>query len=111
MTFPTTTPWPSPQPPSEPDLEALFRREGLSPSWWSNAPGNRYGAHSHPYHKACPEPAEGVLYCARGSIRFVLDGGQALDLSPGDRLDVPPGTTHSAVVGPRGVTCVEAPRT
>ena len=102
MTTPNLTSWPGPQPPSEADLEALLRREGLSPSWWSNAPGDRYGAHSHPYHK--------VLYCARGSIRFVLDGGRALDLSPGDRLDVPPGVSHSAIVGPRGVTCVEAAR-
>ena len=69
MTTPNLTSWPGPQPPSEPELEALLRREGLSPSWWSNAPGDRYGAHSHPSHK--------VLFCARGSIRFVLDGGRA----------------------------------
>jgi len=102
MTTPNLTSWPGPQPPSEAELEALLHREGLSPSWWSNAPGDRYGAHSHPYHK--------VLYCARGSIRFVLDGGRSLDLSPGDRLDVPPAVSHSAIVGPRGVTCVEAPK-
>ena len=102
MTAPALTPWPGPQPPFEADLEALLRREELQPRWWSNAPGDRYGAHSHPYHK--------VLYCARGSIRFLLDGGQALDLSPGERLDIPPGVSHSAVVGPKGVTCVEAAR-
>ena len=102
MTVPTLTPWPGPQPPSEAGLEALLRRERLSPRWWSNAPGDRYGAHSHSYHK--------VLYCARGSIRFVLNGGQGLDLSPGDRLDIAPGVSHSAVVGPQGVTCVEAAR-
>ncbi len=103
MTDPTLTPWPGPQPPSEAELEALFRREKLHPRWWSNAPGDRYGTHSHPYHK--------LLYCARGSIRFLVEpGGRQLDLSPGDRLDIPPGTPHSAVVGPQGVTCVEAPR-
>ncbi len=109
MTDPTLTPWPGlpagrhgPQPPSEAELEALFRREGLSPRWWSNAPGDRYGTHSHPYHK--------VLYCARGSLRFELEDGRHFDLSPGDRLDIPPGTPHSAVVGSQGVTCVEAPR-
>ena len=64
---------------------------------------DRYGAHSHPYHK--------VLYCARGSIRFDLPpSGGSFDLRPGDRLDIPPGTQHSAVVGPEGVQCVEAAR-
>ncbi len=99
---PTLTPWPEPQPPSQAELEALLRREKLHPRWWSNAPGDRYGAHSHRYHK--------VLYCARGSIRFELEDGRRFDLSPGDRLDVPPGATHSALVGPGGVTCIEAPR-
>ncbi len=103
MTTPTLTPWPGDQPPSETELEALFRRQGLSPHRWSNPPGDRYGAHSHPYHK--------VLYCARGSIRFLVEpGGQRFDLSPGDRLDIPPGTSHSALVGPDGVACLEAPR-
>ena len=75
--------------------------EGLRPRWWSNGPGDRYEAHSHAYHK--------VLYCARGSIRFESNGG-VFELHPGDRLDIPPGTPHSAAVGPGGVACVEAPR-
>ena len=69
--------------------------------WWSNAPGDRYGGHHHPYHK--------VLYCAEGSIVFHLDG-EDVELRPGDRLDIEPGTGHAATVGHRGVTCVEAPR-
>jgi len=97
------TPWPHPHPPSRDDLEALFRGERLSPSWWSNGPGYRYASHSHSYHK--------VLYCARGSIQFILEStGETVELAPGDRLELPPGTAHSAVVGPEGVTCVEASR-
>jgi quercetin dioxygenase-like cupin family protein len=84
-------------------LDAKFRAEGLSPSWWSNGPGDQYAAHSHRYHK--------VLYCAEGSITFRLDEtGQEFEIGPGDRLDIPPGTTHSARVGRTGVVCVEAPR-
>ena len=99
----TVTRWTGPHQPTREALEALFRAEHLSPSWWSNGPGDRYSAHSHTYHK--------ILYCARGSIRFALDKtGEAIDLASGDRLDLPPGMTHSAVVGPEGVTCVEAPR-
>lgn len=82
-------------------MEATLREEGLRSSWWSNGRGDRYAAHSHHYHK--------VLYCAHGSIRFEI-AGTTFDLEPGDRLDIPPGTTHSAVVGAQGVRCVEAAR-
>jgi mannose-6-phosphate isomerase-like protein (cupin superfamily) len=99
----TLTPWRSEKPPNEEALESILRSDGLRPSWWTNGPGDRYGAHSHPYHK--------VLYCARGSIRFDLpDSGELFVLRPGDRLDVPPDTQHSALVGREGVTCVEAAR-
>ena len=101
MTQPAVTRWPDGTPPSRQELEAAFREEGLSPSWWSNGPGDRYGEHTHPYHK--------VLYCSKGSIRFICSG-EAIDLKPGDRLDIPPSIAHSAVVGSRGVSCVEAPR-
>jgi hypothetical protein len=50
-----------------------------------------------------------VLYCAAGSIVFHLPEGD-VTLRSGDRLDVAPGTEHSAIVGPEGVTCVEASR-
>jgi mannose-6-phosphate isomerase-like protein (cupin superfamily) len=100
---PTLTKWPSAAPPARADLEAQFRTLGLSPSWWSNGPGDRYAPHAHPYHK--------VLFCAQGSIRFTISpSSETFDLAPGDRLDIPPGVTHSAVVGGHGVTCVEAAR-
>lgn len=100
---PTLTPSTFGSLPSRDRLDHELRAKGLSPGWWSNAPGDRYQAHSHPYHK--------VLFCARGSIRFVVEpSGEAFDLAPGDRVDIPPGTTHSAIVGPEGVTCVEAAR-
>ena len=99
----TLTPWRSETPPSEQALESILRAEGLRPSWWSNGPGDRYAAHSHPYHK--------VLFCARGSIRFDLPApNESFQLGPGDRLDIPSGIIHSATVGPAGVTCVEAAR-
>jgi quercetin dioxygenase-like cupin family protein len=87
----------------EDDVRRAFVREGLAPHQWSNGPGDVYGAHSHAYHK--------VLYCLRGSITFRLTAtGEHIELHPGDRLDLEPGAEHAAVVGPRGVTCIEAPR-
>jgi mannose-6-phosphate isomerase-like protein (cupin superfamily) len=96
-------PWPHDEAPTEAGLEALLREEGLSPDWWQNSPHDRYTTHQHTYHK--------VLYCLRGSITFLLpETDERFDLKPGDRLDIPPRTPHSALVGSRGVRCVEAPR-
>jgi hypothetical protein len=75
--------------------------EGLVAGSWSNGPGDRYGAHRHGYDK--------VLVCGEGSIEFELpESGRVAQLSMGDRLDLPAGTLHAAVVGPGGVTCLEA---
>ena len=98
---PQLTRWTGAEPPTEQAIERIFREARLSPSRWSNGPGDRYAAHSHSYHK--------VLYCVRGSIRFLCGPAEEpLDLAPGDRLDIPAGLPHSAIVGPQGVACMEA---
>ena len=82
-------------------LEARLDGEGLRASAWSNGPGDQYAAHDHGYDK--------VLVVAEGSIRFGLpEAADAVDLAAGDRLDLPAGTAHDALVGPFGVTCLEA---
>lgn len=92
--------------PDEQALRQRMRQAGLSPYSWSNAPGDTYAIHSHSYEK--------VLYCVRGSIRFVLPdqpvAEQHIDLAMGDCLILSPGMRHSASVGPHGVTCLEATR-
>lgn len=81
-------------------LRLRLEAEARSCYSWSDAPGNVYAAHAHPYRK--------ILYCLRGSIRFELvNEGRVEELGPGDRLDLAPGTRHSAVVGAEGVTCIE----
>jgi quercetin dioxygenase-like cupin family protein len=81
----------------------MLAAEGLSPYRWSNAPGDVYAAHSHTYHK--------VIYIVQGSITFGLpDSGGTVHLQAGDRLDLPAGVRHDAIVGPRGVACLEAHR-
>jgi quercetin dioxygenase-like cupin family protein len=50
-----------------------------------------------------------IIYVVHGSITFGLpDLGQQIRLKAGDRLDLPAGTIHDAVVGPQGVVCLEA---
>lgn len=99
MTTARLTPWTDGAPPDRAAIEARFHADGLSPSAWGNGPGDRYGRHAHGYRK--------VLYCVSGGIVFHTADGD-LALRPGDRLDVEPGTEHSATVGPEGVECLEA---
>jgi uncharacterized protein YjlB len=85
----------------ERQLIERLRTEGWRASPWSNGPGDVYAAHQHNYDK--------VLVVARGSIRFWLPGtGTTAELGVGDRLDLPAATSHDALVGPHGVTCLEA---
>jgi quercetin dioxygenase-like cupin family protein len=83
------------------DLVRRMRDEGLRPSGWGNGPGDRYAAHAHEYDKVI------VVEC--GSIRFGLPAtSDAIELRAGDRLELPAGTCHDALVGPDGVACLEA---
>jgi quercetin dioxygenase-like cupin family protein len=83
------------------DGAARLRTEGLTPSAWSNGPGDRYGAHDHDYDK--------VIVVESGSITFrLVDPGESVELATGDRLELPAGTRHDALVGATGVTCLEA---
>jgi quercetin dioxygenase-like cupin family protein len=83
------------------DLAARLRAEGLDPSRWSNGPADRYPTHEHDYDK--------VIVAESGSITFGLPGeGRSMALGAGDRLELPAGTLHAAVVGPEGVDCLEA---
>lgn len=98
--------WSEKTSPLEQELRRRMQQEGLSPYTWSNAPGDIYAVHSHSYEK--------VLYCVRGSIRFVLPDQSTeerhIDLVPGDCMILSAGVRHSAYVGPHGVTCLEASR-
>ncbi len=93
--------WAASHPATAQELLAALSREGRRPYSWSNGPGDRYPAHSHGYHK--------VIVVVRGSITFVLPTSERrLHLQAGDRLELPAGVVHSALVGPDGVTCLEA---
>lgn len=82
-------------------LESRMRDEGLEPVSWSSLANEHFAPHQHDYDK--------VLVVAEGKVTFDLPGnGVGLVLTPGERLDLPAGTVHDALVGHRGVTCLEA---
>ena len=95
--------WSDPDLPTEAAIRRILAAEGLRPYAWSNGPGDVYSAHDHAYHK--------VIYVVEGSITFGLPGeGRRVTLNAGDRLELPAGIVHDAVVGPQGVVCLEAHR-
>lgn len=95
------TPWAGADTPEEAEIRRLLAAQGLHPYRWGNGPHDVYNAHTHPFDK--------VIYVVQGSIVFGLpDTGQELEMFAGDRLDLPRGVQHSAVVGPHGVVCLEA---
>jgi quercetin dioxygenase-like cupin family protein len=93
--------WPHSHPLPDEEVVRFFKARGLPYSRWANGPQEVYSVHTHPYRK--------ILFCLKGSITFTLpDAGESVALRQGDRLIVPPGMRHGAVVGPEGVTCIEA---
>ena len=87
--------------PTEAQLQDQLASEGLRPTRWENGPHFVYGVHDHPYGK--------ILVVVSGSITFSIDGGKrAVPMQAGDRLTLPPRTSHSAIVGDEGVVCLEA---
>lgn len=81
------------------EVRAGLEARGLSLHSWSNGANATYGWHDHAYHK--------TLVCLAGSIVFHTDDGD-VSLTPGDVLELHPGTRHAATVGPDGVRCAEA---
>lgn len=79
-------------------IEETLRREATDVYGWTNQAGDRYARHAHAYTK--------ILYCISGSIDFVL-ADRTIGLGAGDRMVLPAGTAHAAVVGPSGCACVE----
>ena len=100
MNTPLVTSWTDSNPPTQSTLWRLMSDEGLSPYMWSNGPHDVYSAHTHSYNK--------VICVVQGSITFGLPQlGKQLTLKAGDRLDLPAGIVHDAVVGAQGVVCLE----
>jgi quercetin dioxygenase-like cupin family protein len=95
------TTWVGPELPTEAAIRHVLETEGLHYERWSNGPLDVYFAHSHPFNK--------VIYVVTGAITFVLPtDGTRFTMQVGDRLDLPAGTMHEAVVSTLGVACFEA---
>lgn len=70
-------------------LRRALEREGMVTAWWSDLPGARMAEHAH----AFPE----TRWVVEGFLRVTV-GAEAVDLGPGDRLDLPPNLPHTMEV-------------
>lgn len=79
-------------------LRQILQGEGMITAWWSDMPGSRSPEHAHPFSE--------TRWVLSGFLRIALEG-EVVELGPGDRIDLPPGTRHSTeVVGLAPVVCV-----
>lgn len=86
-------PWEKGPPPDEDSLRLRLEGEGYAVFSWSDPPGARYDPHVHERDES--------IWVFRGRIVFEAEG-RSLALGPGDRLMLPAGTRHAALVGEEG---------
>lgn len=85
---------------TEPALRARLEQGGYEVVTYTYSPGTRFSRHTHSFDKK-----DGVL---SGRFRVWGDGWDVV-LGPGDYLEVPAGTPHSAeVVGQEPVVSLDA---
>jgi len=70
-------------------LRRALEREGMVTAWWSDVPGGTVPVHAHTF----PE----TRWVLEGYMR-VTAGSDAVELGPGDRLDLPAGIPHQTEV-------------
>jgi mannose-6-phosphate isomerase-like protein (cupin superfamily) len=86
-------PWTDPQTPGEPLLRRHLEAAGFEVTTWRDPADRTYDPHSHGDDER--------LWVVRGRIVLHV-GGREFPLGPGDYLELPRGTRHSARTGPDG---------
>lgn len=92
--------WNKPKKPTLQELQTWLRAEGLENELYADRPGTKYGRHKHPF--------EDFIVIVSGKMKIITDKNEWM-LKPGDRLDLPPNTFHSAeMVGKEEVQYLSA---
>jgi quercetin dioxygenase-like cupin family protein len=94
------TPWREESAATEDAIRKKLEGDGFKVSAWSKNAGEGLDEQEQAYTRA--------FCCVKGMMRVNVPGdNDYADLLPGDRVELPPGTKHSVMVGPAGVTCLE----
>jgi mannose-6-phosphate isomerase-like protein (cupin superfamily) len=94
-------PWNDPQTPGELLLRRSLEADGFEVTRWRDPADRTYDAHHH-----CDDER---LQVVRGRIVLLVEGRE-FPLGPGDCLELPRGTVHSARTGPDGAIYLIARR-
>jgi quercetin dioxygenase-like cupin family protein len=88
---------------SERRLMRAMEHDGYEVAVYTYPPGTRFDWHEHGQDKC-----DGVL---EGALRIEIEGGEAFDLGPGDRLFLQARTRHRAeVIGAKSVLSLDGTR-
>ncbi len=81
--------WTKSKKPTLDELKKNLAAMGREAELYSDLPGTKYGRHKHPF--------EDFIVIVSGKMKIVTDTAE-WTLKPGDRLDLPANTVHSAVM-------------
>ena len=70
-------------------LRRALEQEGMVTAWWSDIPGTYVPTHAHDFLE--------TRWVLSGFLRVMIECA-TFELGPGDRLDLPPGTSHATDV-------------
>ena len=84
----------------ESELVTFLESRGIEAERWAGEENEAYATHVYDYDKR--------LWCADGSIAFLVNGTTRFALQAGDGLSIPANTTHEAVAGFAGCVCFES---
>jgi quercetin dioxygenase-like cupin family protein len=79
--------WAKPKKPTLGEIQKMLHAEGLEYDVFSDRPGIKYGRHKHPF--------DDFIVIVSGKMKITTDSSEWV-MKPGDRLDLPAGTSHSA---------------
>ncbi len=89
--------WDAPGRPQEEAVRGRLTEAGYQAVKWTSEPATGYPPHVHIY----PE----LLWLISGSLTVILPAeGRLLELTPGDRVEIPQGLTHGTMAGADGAT-------
>ncbi len=81
--------WDKPVAPEEDKIRLALIKEGYSVFKWADSAGTVYHPHHHSHHES--------IWILEGEIEFAIDQNR-IRLKPGDRLFLPRGQRHAAIV-------------
>ncbi|MCK5573089.1 MAG: cupin domain-containing protein [Bacteroidetes bacterium] len=81
--------WNKSKKPTLEELKAILAREGLDCGLYSDQPRMKYGRHKHPF--------DDFVMIVSGRMKIMSDTDEWI-LKPGDRLNIPMNTPHSAEI-------------